>query len=113
MSTYLDINVKHLTRVEGDGNSVVNIKEGILEKAQLEIVEAPRYFEAMLKGRSFHEAAIITSRICGICSLGHQITSLKTTEKALVVVYKGLPARRAYSSVNRQLASRVAHRIDT
>jgi coenzyme F420-reducing hydrogenase alpha subunit len=82
-STNLDIKVKHLTRVEGHGNIVVNMKEGVLEKAQLEIVEAPRYFEAMLKGRSFHEAAIITSRICGICSLGHQITSLKATEQAL------------------------------
>ncbi|MCP4571429.1 MAG: Ni/Fe hydrogenase subunit alpha [bacterium] len=83
MSRNLDINVEHLTRVEGHGNIVVNMREGVLEKAQLEIVEAPRYFEAMLKGRSFHEAAIITSRICGICSLGHQITSLKATEQAL------------------------------
>ncbi len=83
MSTNLNINVEHLTRVEGHGNIVVNMTEGVLEKAQLEIVEAPRYFEAMLKGRSFHEAAIITSRICGICSLGHQITSLKATEQAL------------------------------
>ena len=83
MSTNLDINVKHLTRVEGHGNIVVNMKEGVLEKAELQIVEAPRYFEAMLKGRSFHEAAIITSRICGICSLGHQLTSLKATEAAL------------------------------
>jgi len=83
MSINLDINVHHLTRVEGHGNIVVNMKEGVLDKAQLEIVEAPRYFEAMLKGRSFHEAAIITSRICGICSLGHQITSLKATEQAL------------------------------
>jgi coenzyme F420-reducing hydrogenase alpha subunit len=83
MSTNLDIKVKHLTRVEGHGDIVVNMREGVLEKAQLEIVEAPRYFEAMLKGRSFHEAAIITSRICGICSLGHQLTSLKATEQAL------------------------------
>ena len=83
MSRNLEINVKHLTRVEGHGNIVVNLKDGVLEKARLEIVEAPRYFEALLKGRSFHEAAIITSRICGICSLGHQITSLKATEQAL------------------------------
>jgi coenzyme F420-reducing hydrogenase alpha subunit len=83
MSKNLDIMVKHLTRVEGHGNIVVNMKDGVLEKAQLDIVEAPRFFEAMLKGRSFHEAAIITSRICGICSLGHQITSLKATEDAL------------------------------
>lgn len=79
----LDIKVKHLTRVEGHGNIVVDMKNGVLARAELEIVEAPRYFEAMLQGRSFHEAAIITSRICGICSLGHQITSLKTTEEAL------------------------------
>ena len=83
MSTSLDINVKHLTRVEGHGNIVVNMKDGVLERAELQIVEAPRYFEAMLKGRSFHEAAIITSRICGICSLGHQMASLKATENAL------------------------------
>ncbi len=79
----LNIDVHHLTRVEGHGNIVVNMKDGILEKAQLEIVEPPRYFEAMLKGRNFHEVAIITSRICGICSLGHQIASLKATEAAL------------------------------
>ena len=79
----LNINVHHLTRVEGHGNIVVDMKNGVLQKAQLEIVEAPRYFEALLKGRSFHEVALTTSRICGICSLGHQITSLKATEAAL------------------------------
>ncbi|MCF7902317.1 MAG: Ni/Fe hydrogenase subunit alpha [Candidatus Marinimicrobia bacterium] len=83
MKKNLDINVHHITRVEGHGNIIVNMRDGVLEKAHLNIVEPPRFFEAMLKGRSFTEAAIITSRICGICSLGHQITSLKTTEAAL------------------------------
>ncbi|NQV42883.1 MAG: Ni/Fe hydrogenase subunit alpha [Candidatus Marinimicrobia bacterium] len=83
MSRDLDIKVHHLTRVEGHGNIVVNMKDGVLEKAHLSIVEPPRFFEAMMKGRSFHEAAIITSRICGICSLGHQLTSLVATEDAL------------------------------
>jgi coenzyme F420-reducing hydrogenase alpha subunit len=79
----LNIHVHHLTRVEGHGDIVVDMKNGVLKMAQLDIVEAPRYFEAMLKGRNFHEVAIITSRICGICSLGHQLTSLKATEAAL------------------------------
>ncbi len=83
MGKTLDINVHHVTRVEGHGNIVVNVKDGVLEKAQLNVIEAPRYFEAFLRGRSFHEAAIITSRICGICSLGHQMASLKATEAAL------------------------------
>ncbi|MBO8129954.1 MAG: Ni/Fe hydrogenase subunit alpha [Candidatus Marinimicrobia bacterium] len=83
MGVNLDINVHHLTRVEGHGNIVVNVREGRLERAYLEIVEAPRYFEAILKGRNYKEAAIITSRICGICCLGHQMASLKATEEAL------------------------------
>ncbi len=83
MKKDLHIDVHHVTRVEGHGNIVVNMKNGVLEKAQLDIVEAPRFFEAMLKGRNFQEAAIITSRICGICSLGHQIASLQATEDAL------------------------------
>ncbi len=83
MSRDLSIDVHHITRVEGHGNIVVDMKNGELRKAQLDIVEPPRFFEAMMKGRSFHEAAIITSRICGICSLGHQMTSLKATEAAL------------------------------
>ncbi len=83
MSRNLSINVHHITRVEGHGNIVVDVKNGVLKRAYLNIVEPPRFFEAMLKGRSFHEAAIITSRICGICSLGHQMTSLKATEAAL------------------------------
>ncbi len=83
MGRDLNINVHHITRVEGHGNIVVDMKNGVLQKAELDIVEAPRFFEAMLKGRNFQEAAIITSRICGICSLGHQMTSLKATEAAL------------------------------
>ncbi|MBM4318647.1 MAG: Ni/Fe hydrogenase subunit alpha [Deltaproteobacteria bacterium] len=83
MGNTFDIHVHHLTRVEGHGNIVVNMREGALEKCHLQVVEAPRYFEAMIRGRSFHEAAVLTSRICGICSLGHQLTSLKATEAAL------------------------------
>ncbi len=65
MSKNLDINVHHLTRVEGHGNIVVNMRDGKLERANLEIVEAMRYFEAMLKGAvsmkqrlSLHEYAV-------------------------------------------------------
>jgi len=79
----LNINVEHITRVEGHGNIVVNMKDGVLEKCILNIVEPPRYFEAMLRGRSWTEAHIITSRICGICSIGHVTASVNATEEAL------------------------------
>lgn len=41
MADRLDINVQHLTRVEGHGNTVVNLVKGRLEEARFEIVEAP------------------------------------------------------------------------
>jgi sulfhydrogenase subunit alpha len=79
----LSITVPYVTRVEGHGNIVIDMKEGKLIRSHLEVVEPPRYFEAMIKGYPYTDIALITSRICGICSVGHQMTSLKATEKAL------------------------------
>ncbi|MDD5454629.1 MAG: Ni/Fe hydrogenase subunit alpha [Candidatus Ratteibacteria bacterium] len=78
----LNINVEYLTRVEGHGNIVINVKEGRLQKCELQIIEAPRFFEAMLRNRSIFEAQHITSRICGICSTGHCMASIKASEDA-------------------------------
>ena len=79
----VNIEVHHVTRVEGHGNIVVNAKNGVLEECRLEIVEAPRFFEAMLRGRPYTESSHITSRICGICAVGHATASLRATENAL------------------------------
>ena len=81
-----EVNVHHLTRVEGHGNVVVNVKEGRIEELRLEIVESPRFFEVMLRGRRWDEAAAITGRICGICSLGHTTASVLATEAATGMV---------------------------
>ena len=83
MTRDIDINIHHVARVEGHGNIVIDVKNGELKKVELQIVEAPRFFEAMLKGRRFPEAPQITSRICGICSVGHTAASLRAIEDAL------------------------------
>jgi coenzyme F420-reducing hydrogenase alpha subunit len=82
----LNINVEYLTRVEGHGNIVVNVNEGKLDTCRLEIVEAPRYFEGILRGRSIFEAQHITSRICGICACGHTLASIQAAEDALGII---------------------------
>ena len=83
--TTVNVDVHHLTRVEGHGNIVVDVENGELKKCEWQIVEAPRFFEAMLRGRPYYEASHITSRICGICSVGHATASLRATENALGV----------------------------
>ena len=72
-----DINIHHITRVEGHGNIILNIREGRIEELRLEIVESPRFFEVMLIGRNIMEAPHITSRICGICAISHTSASIK------------------------------------
>ena len=83
MSRDLSVNVEFLTRVEGHGHIVVDVAGGVLETCQLQIVEAPRFFEAMLQGRSIFEAQHITSRICGICACGHSLASIQAAEDAI------------------------------
>ena len=85
MTTNVQINVHHVTRVEGHGNIVVDVRNGQLEKCELQIVETPRFFEAMLRGRPYHQASHLTSRICGICAVGHATASLRAVENALGV----------------------------
>ncbi len=79
----MKIDVHHITRVEGHGNIKVNLEEGKPDFIQWQVPEAPRFFEAMVVGREYHEVATITSRICGICSIGHTLASLKATEMAM------------------------------
>jgi len=77
------VDVHYLTRVEGHGNIVVDVKEGKLAKCEFQVIESPRFFESMLVGRAIWEAQHITSRICGICACGHSLASIKAGEDAL------------------------------
>jgi coenzyme F420-reducing hydrogenase alpha subunit len=79
----LGITVENVTRIEGHGDIVVNVKNGTLEKCELRVTESPRFFEAMLRGRPFTDAVHMTCRICGICSAGHTCASIRAMENAL------------------------------
>lgn len=79
----LDVNVHHITRLEGHGNIKVRVRDGIIEELELEIVESPRFFESMLRGRYLDEVPHITARICGICALGHTTAAVRAAENAV------------------------------
>jgi sulfhydrogenase subunit alpha len=79
----VNISTGYITRVEGHGKIILKVQEGRLETCRLDIVEAPRFFEGMLRGRSIFEAQHITSRICGICACGHTLASIQAAEDAL------------------------------
>ncbi|HEY5672912.1 MAG TPA: nickel-dependent hydrogenase large subunit [Malonomonas sp.] len=83
MTRDVSLNMEFLTRVEGHGHIVIDVINSRLQKAELQIVEAPRFFEAMLVGRSIFEAQHISSRICGICACGHSLASIQAAEDAI------------------------------
>lgn len=83
MAENLNIEVSPLSRVEGHGDLVIDVKNKKVEKLMLRIPESPRFFEAMLVGRNWTEPSHITSRICGICSVAHTCASIKATEAVL------------------------------
>ncbi|MGM0617535.1 MAG: Ni/Fe hydrogenase subunit alpha [Actinomycetota bacterium] len=58
----------------------VEVADGRVEQVQLRIYEPPRFFEAMLRGRSYLEPPDITARICGICPVAYQLSAINAIE---------------------------------
>jgi coenzyme F420-reducing hydrogenase alpha subunit len=79
------IRVEALSRVEGEGALHIRLHNGTIDQVQLNIYEPPRFFEAMLRGRPLEEVPDITARICGICPVAYQMTSVHALEAALGV----------------------------
>jgi coenzyme F420-reducing hydrogenase alpha subunit len=71
--------------VQLDGDQVRDVK--------LRIYEPPRFFEAFLRGRAFTEAPDITARICGICPIAYQMSSVRALEDACGIHLDSGPIR--------------------
>lgn len=79
------IEVPILTRVEGEGGVTVRLAGEVITDVQLRIYKPPRLLEALLVGRPLEETPDITARICGICPVAYQMSSVQALEKALGV----------------------------
>ncbi|HEY7622648.1 MAG TPA: nickel-dependent hydrogenase large subunit, partial [Solirubrobacteraceae bacterium] len=75
-----EIITEMLARVEGEGAMEVRVRDGQVEDVKLRIYEPPRFFEAFLRGRRFTEVPDITARICGICPVAYQMSSIAAME---------------------------------
>lgn len=83
------IKVDYLARVEGEGGIHIKVQDKIVTDVRFDIFEPPRFFEAFLRGRMFTEAPDITARICGICPIAYQMSSIHAMESACGVTVTG------------------------
>jgi sulfhydrogenase subunit alpha len=77
--------VSAMARIEGEGALRVVVADGQVTRAELQIYEPPRFFEAFLRGRQHTEVTDITSRICGICPVAYQTSAWQAIEDACAV----------------------------
>lgn len=80
------IRLESMTRVEGEGGLRIEIRDGRVQDVNFDIYEAPRFFEAFLRGRSLREVPDFTARICGICPAAHQMSAVQAIETALGIM---------------------------
>ena len=71
-----------LARVEGEGRFRLEMDGERVVSAHLSIFEAPRFFEALLRGRAIDEVPDVVARICGICPIAYQMSSTSALEMA-------------------------------
>jgi coenzyme F420-reducing hydrogenase alpha subunit len=104
------IRIDALARVEGEGALTVHLRDGRVDDVELRIFEAPRFFEALLRGRAILEVPDITARICGICPVAYQMSSCHALEALLGVELPGpLRALRRLLYCGEWIESHVLH----
>jgi coenzyme F420-reducing hydrogenase alpha subunit len=104
------ITVQALARVEGEGGLTIRLLGDKVEEVVLRIYEPPRFYEAFLRGRALGEVPDITARICGICPVAYQMSSVHALEKALgVTMPAALRALRRLLYCGEWIESHVLH----
>lgn len=73
---------QYIAKIEGHGKLDIDFTTN---KAKLIINEGERLIEGIVLGRPYYDAPFITSRICGVCPIAHNLASIYALENALKI----------------------------
>jgi coenzyme F420-reducing hydrogenase alpha subunit len=79
------IKINQIAKIEGHTGIMASVLKGDVKSAKLEAQEGVRLIEGILIGRYYKDMPIIAQRICGICSVAHNIVSIKAIENAMKI----------------------------
>jgi NAD-reducing hydrogenase large subunit len=79
------ITIEPVSRIEGHAKITIKLDDdGKVADTTFQVTQV-RGFEKFTEGRPFYEMPGITSRICGICPISHQLASAKACETIMAV----------------------------
>ena len=78
-----DIDIDHLSKIEGHADLDIKVKDGVVQHAHLKISESKRFFTQGVRGKSCLNVAQLVSRICGTCSVAHLTCCIEAVENTL------------------------------
>src|SRR5271157_3880165 len=79
------ITIEPVSRIEGHAKITIQLDDaGKVADTRFQVTQV-RGFEKFTEGRPFYEMPGITSRICGICPISHQLASSKACEAIMAV----------------------------
>jgi len=79
----MQIKINHINKMEGHAGFMASVLKGDVKSAKLEVKEGVRLIEGILVGRHYKDMPVIAQRICGICPVVHNLTAIKSIEKAM------------------------------
>lgn len=79
------IKINHIAKIEGHTGFMASVLKGDVKSAKLEVKEGIRLIEGILIGRHYKDMPVVAQRICGICPVVHNLTSIKAIENAMKI----------------------------
>lgn len=77
------IHVKNISKIEGHGSLDIAIDGNKVKYVKLKITESKRFYTQAIRGKFAISLPLMTSRICGTCSIAHLSCCSEAVEKAL------------------------------
>jgi len=105
-----ELSINEIVRIEGHLDVSIYLSDGQVNRVQAKAIEGTRILERFLVGRSYLEVPEMASRMCGVCSAIHKVSSVQAVENALgIVLPEKLQKLRELLVIGGHLHSHVIH----
>ena len=78
-----EIRLDNISKIEGHGSVDIKIKDDKVSSVKLKITESKRFYTQAIRGKPALSLPLLTSRICGTCSIAHMTCCSMAVENAM------------------------------